>query len=373
MSKSDRAVRAGARWTAVTLTGLALGSCATELSAQSPRPLPRYSHVFVIVEENKDFELIMNPAVAPNLAHLAATYGVADHFYGEVHPSEGNYVALLGGDTLGIHDDDAFYCRPGDADPSCPGARQPGYVSHSSLKPHLGDQLAARGLTWKGYYESLPTPGSLALYAADPRFGRGAGLEELYAAKHSGFLNFKSAQTDPARAKHLVGFDQMDADLKSGTLPSFALIVPNQCNEMHGLHGDGVPVDCEIDKPELTVRRGDRVIGDLVEKLTATPAWRSEDNMAIVVTFDESGTDKRDGCCAATPDARSIFGGGHIATVVITNHGPRGVVDRTPYNQYSLLRTVEDVFGIREHLGHAADTGQGVVSMTPLFAVRARP
>jgi hypothetical protein len=32
------------------------------------------------------------------------------------------------------------------------------------------------------------------------------------------------------------------------------------------------------------------------------------------------------------------------------------------------LRTVEEAFGLKGRLGHAADTGKGVVTMTPLFA-----
>jgi hypothetical protein len=313
--------------------------------------------------------MIMDGETAPNIARLARTYGVAENFFGEVHPSEGNYAALLGGDTLGIHDDDAFYCKPGAADRECPGAAKPGYTNHTSEAPHLGDQLAARGLTWKAYLESLPAPGSLAVWSGDPKVGKGPGLDMLYASKHAGFVNFRSAQTDPDRAEHLVGFDRLDADLKSNSLPNFALIVPNQCNEMHGLFGVGVPADCDITRPLLTIRRGDKVIGELVARLMATKSWRSRDNDAIVITFDESGKGGREGCCAVTPTAPSNFGGGHIATVVITNHGPRGVADATPYNHYSLLRTLEDVFGVTERLGHAADADKGVVSMTPLFAV----
>ena len=71
-----------------------------------------------------------------------------------------------------------------------------------------------------------------------------------------------------------------------------------------------------------------------------------------------------------TPDAPSNFGGGHIPTIVITNHGPRGVTDATPYNHYSLLRTIEDAFGIRDYLGLAAATDQGVKPMLPLFRTR---
>ena len=56
-------------------------------------------------------------------------------------------------------------------------------------------------------------------------------------SKHSGFMNFYAVQHDPRRAERIVGFDQLDADLAADRLPNFALIVPNQCNEMHGLAG----------------------------------------------------------------------------------------------------------------------------------------
>jgi hypothetical protein len=100
----------------------------------------------------------------------------------------------------------------------------------------------------------------------------------------------------------------------------------------------------------------------------ATRAWRSKANAAIVITFDEGSGRTREGCCAVTPDAPSNYGGGHIPTIVITNHGPRGLKDETPYNHYSLLRTIEDAFGISEHLAHAGDGDKGVVAMRPLFA-----
>ena len=54
--------------------------------------------------------------------------------------------------------------------------------------------------------------------------------------------------------------------------------------------------------------------------------------------------------------------------MVITNHGSRGVRDDTPYSHYSLLRTLEDAFGLPEHLRHADDTAAGVQPMAKLFA-----
>jgi phosphatidylinositol-3-phosphatase len=83
----------------------------------------------------------------------------------------------------------------------------------------------------------------------------------------------------------------------------------------------------------------------------------------IVVTWDEDdfsdsgqpGT----GCCC------SNIGGGHVATIVITNQGAKHVTDNTAYNHYSLLRTFEDAFGLA-HLQHAGDAT--VPNMAPLFA-----
>jgi len=343
-------------------------SFACQAAPPEHRPVPRYEHIFVIVEENKDYAQILDPAAAPNIPGLAAKYGNATQFFGEVHPSEANYVALLGGDTFGIHDDDGFTCKAGAADPFCGGSSEPGYVDHTVRAPHLGMQLEAAGLTWKGYFESLPAPGSLTFIASDPAISDGTRKTALYASKHSGFVNFAQVQTDPRRAQKLVGFDRLDRDLASGRLPNFALIVPNQCNEMHGLVGPKVPPACS--HKDALIRQGDRVVGDLVKRVQATPAWRSAGNFAIVVTFDEGAGGTREGCCAVTPDAPSNFGGGHIPTIVITNHGPRGLADPTPYNHYSLLRTIEEAFRVKGRLGHAADTDKGVATMTPLFAVR---
>jgi len=72
-----------------------------------------------------------------------------------------------------------------------------------------------------------------------------------------------------------------------------------------------------------------------------------------------------------TPDAPSNFGGGHIPTIVVTNHGPRGLSDDTPYNHYSLAADPGGRLRAPRALGHAADTDKGVRPMTKLFATAA--
>ena len=362
-----------ARW-AVMLVAAAVAPVAWN-SAAADSPLPPYAHVLVIVAENKGYDLIIGPdSAAPNIERLAHEYGLASQFFAEVHPSEGNYVAMLGGDTFGIHDDDAFYCKPGVHDHWCPKSGTQGYANHTLRARSLMDQLDAKGLTWKAYMESLPAAGSLVIRwpTADQPV---AGMPtQLYAAKHNGFLNFQRVQEDPARAEKIVDFEQLYRDLDSGQMPNYAHIVPNQCNDMHGRDAaPEVPKDCRKGESRALIARGDRVIGALVDRIRRSRLWSAPENMAIVITFDENDKDERagpdQGCCGNQPGSVANSGGGRIPTVVITNHGPRGVIDATPFNHYSLLRTTESAFGISEYLGHAADQDGGVRVMSSLFAV----
>src|SRR5215471_18458216 len=90
---------------ACTLLG---GLAATPAVAAQPAlssGVPRYDHIFVIVEENHGLtDVIGNPA-APNLNTLARQFGLATMYFGVSHPSEPNYVAILGGDFFRIADD----------------------------------------------------------------------------------------------------------------------------------------------------------------------------------------------------------------------------------------------------------------------------
>ncbi|HUO99619.1 MAG TPA: alkaline phosphatase family protein [Rhizomicrobium sp.] len=365
------------------VTGLGLAcwvGAAASFAAPPARLVPHYDHIFVIVEENRGFNEIMDhPDWTPVIHRLAKTYGLATQFYAEVHSSEGNYIAMLGGDTFGIHDDDAFFCKPGPKIKFCEKSEAPNYVDHDITARSLMDQMAKKGLTWKAYMEDIPFAGALVPRWPSADYPAKGVPDGAYAAKHNGFVSFRNVNQEPypQRMEHLVGFGQLDADLASGTLPNYAHIVPNQCNEMHGMgKGDGpdVPPDCLGSNEGALIKRGDTEIGVLVDKIMQSKLWSAAGNFAIVVTFDENNDGERksgvQGCCGYDPKSVANFGGGRIPTIVITNHGPRGLVDPTPYNHYSFLRTVEDAFGISEHLGHAADTDKGVVSMAPLFAVR---
>ncbi len=327
--------------------------------------MPRYAHIVVIVEENKNNGPIVGSGDAPTLNALAREYGNATQFYAETHPSEPNYVAMIGGYTYGIRDDDAYFCRPRDRNPSCPHSNERGYVNHTIDAPNLATQLQSAGLTWKNYGESLPAPGSLAVVAADRHARNVPPALVVYASKHSGFINFLSVQADPHRAQHIVGFDRLYADLRSGTVPNFSFVIPNICDEMHGAGTSQTPQDCNYNRLGRLIHRGDETVADLVHRIMASPIWRAKENAAIVITFDENDDWSLVGCCGNDPRDPANRGGGHIPTIVVTNHGPRHAIDPTPYSHYSLLRTIEDAFGIHAYLRRAA--APGVRPMLPLF------
>ncbi|MFZ1989116.1 MAG: alkaline phosphatase family protein [Alphaproteobacteria bacterium] len=351
-----------------------LGIAGTAHCGEAQTAIPRYAHIYVIIEENHTFDQVIGAKYAPNFNKLGRQYGLATNFFAERHPSEPNYIAILGGDTFGIHDDDAYYCKPAAQwNEGCDGATEAGYVDHTIIGRSLVDQLTEKGLSWKGYFEDIPSAGAKEPFWPTSKTPHPTAPNWLYAVKHNGFMFYKSVQDDSKRAEKIVSFDLLYKDAAAGKLPNYAHIVPNQCNDMHGLAGDKVPEDCEKENDPQMIARADRELGKIVAALMAGPQWKAADNSAIVITFDENDAPRPDnhgpGCCGSVVGDLSNPGGGWIPTIVITNHGPRGLQDPTPYNHYSLLRTTEDAFGIGEHLRHAADEAKGVVAMAPLFAV----
>jgi hypothetical protein len=212
-------------------------------------------------------------------------------------------------------------------------------------------------MTWKGYFQSLPAivgpvvklgPGANGPYT----FKSPSNSVALYASKHNPFVNFTGTQDALA---NMVSDTQLATDLANGQLANYSLVVPNQCNDMHGTSG------CST--LNGLVAAGDSYVANTVKQVMSSQVWK-EGNNAIVITWDEDdfsdvgqpGT----GCCGANP------GGGHVATIVIRNHGSAPTVDGTAYNHYSLLRTMEAAFGL-PCLAHACDSV--VPAMNPLFGV----
>jgi hypothetical protein len=320
---------------ALTLNAAGSASASSSQPSSTVSPL---DHVFLIVEENNGFgDVIGNPA-APNLNSLATQFGLATDYYGVNGTSEPNYVGLLGGNTFGINSDDSYWTQIQKA-------------------PSLISQLDSAGLSWKAYLQGLPHPDYEGI--CYPAKCNGApDSDPLYVSKHDAIQNF-STSLNPYDWSHQVPIDQLDQDLDSGNVPTFSYIVPDECHDMHG-----DPPYCldsgNIGDPQNQhlVAVGDAYLGQLVSEITNAPFW-ARGNNAIAITFDSG--DDNSGCCDANP------GGGQVATVVVTSHGPRAVKDATPANHYSLLGTVQKALGLG-CLQFTCDTAN-VKPLSALFTV----
>ncbi len=309
----------------------ALASCLV-FEALAPtaeaQTFPKYDHVFLIIMENENYNQVIGNQHAPVLNALAQDYGLATSYRGVADPSEPNYVAMLGGDFFGINSDDPYW-----------------FPGHTVSANNLMSQLEAAGRTWRGYFQSMPYPGYRGYCYPDKCNGI-PDADTQYVTKHNGIVNFASLQT-PAELANMFPFTHFSADLAAGTVPNFSYIVPNECNDMHGAPPWCVDSDnTGTVQQSWLIAQGDKFVGSLVNEITSSSMWGSGNN-AIVITFDEGNI--------ATSQ---------IATIVVTNHGPRGMTDNTSFNHFSLLASLQQTFGLGCLLNSCT-----AAPMTNLFAI----
>jgi acid phosphatase len=252
-----------------------IAALAALLLAAAHPVVPNFGHVIVVVFENHERDQIVGSSDAPTFAALAQRYASLDSYDAVSHPSLPNYLALVSGSTQGITSDCTDCTARGKS---------------------LADTLAATKRTWKTYAEDLPSAGFTGATSGD------------YAKKHDPFLYFTSVLAKPSWRKRVVPLTQLAQDVGHKRLPSFSLVVPNLCNDMH---------DCAVATGDRWARA----------QLSRYVTWAATSDSLLVVTFDEDDD---------TP-------ANHIATVLV---GPmvRPGTYRQQIDHYNLLRTVEDMY-----------------------------
>jgi phospholipase C len=263
---------------------IALGSPASTTNSAAATLTTPITHVFVIVMENHSFNQVWNTASTPYTTALAKAYARASNYYAITHPSLPNYLDLYAGSNYGITND----CSPSS---SC----------HVNAK-HLADNLAAKGRTWKFYQESMPGLCTL----------KGSGT---YAPKHNPVIYFDDIRLNSTRCKsHVVYMSNLWADLATAaTTPNYAFITPNLCDDTH---------DC-------SVGTGDGWLKSHMPSILKSPAC-TVTKCLVMITWDEDGGGA----------------GNHVLTIFAGSGARTGFVSTAAYNHYSLLRTVEYIFGL---------------------------
>src|SRR6201996_7316981 len=360
------AVGAVAGVAAALTVGLSAPSGATPTAGQGRgNDRVQLDHVFIIVLENHSAKSVIGDPNTPYITSLAQQYGEAANYFGVTHPSEPNYIAMTSGSNWFTNNDN-------------PANR----FDHTNVV----DTLEARHISWDAYMEALP---------ADPLADfLPSSAPPLSASKHNPFALYTDIRGNPARVAHIKPYTDLAGDLNSPHAPRFVYITPDQCNDMHGgvtAAIDGHPeTPCPFnstndDPNDIKLKKNaDAFVKGAVTTIMSSRAWTR--HSAIFIVADEGdftgnavngGWDSPAGCCdspvlpAGDPDISAswpggLYGGALVPAIVVDPSGPRHFVSNIAYNHYSMLRTIEDAWGLPE-LAFTSDHAQ-VAEMNEFLA-----
>jgi len=315
-------------------------------------------------------------------------------------------------------------------------------VSHNIVgKPNLFVALNSAGLNWRTYSESMnpgqdariDSVGDPAVTALDNVYAPGSvggnsatigttGLvlplpAQLYRTKHHpgmAYQNVRSeadfkysnrtmggGQWDANLAKSTdyaipanYDYDQLSTDLASGHVGAINFLVPDQCDDMHGITVNGTVAggsattvlasDCSSVANNVAnatggaiLTRGDNYVDKLVQKIKASPLWKNgQKRVAIVLMFDEgNATAGFNSCCGWNPGNSTVAnplkqnadgswspdtsvhgytsgnrGHGQSVFGILTNQAgaPTGIKDGDAYSHFSFNRTLQDMFQLAD-------------------------
>jgi hypothetical protein len=271
---------------AASLTWLSVPS-STLTQTNPANPVGKhFDQVVIVVMENEGTDQALADPYISSLSRRAAWFS---HYYAITHPSFPNYLAIVAGSTFGLDSDH----RP----PPLKGVT-------------IVDRLEEKNLTWKSYAENYPGGCYLGSAAGEGRLTPTAAPTELYARKHVPLLAFASIQNDPGRCGRVVSANQFMRDARAGKLPNYSFYTPNMFNDGH---------DTSLDASSAWLK-------GFIRALDGTTAMHQR--TLVVITWDEGGS--RDNRVLALL----------LGTVV--NPGRYAA----PLTHYSLLRTIEENFGL---------------------------
>jgi len=428
---------------------------AAEQAAMNVEGIPRYDHIFVVMLENKATLSIKGSAYAPNINKYLSEGNQFTSYFATGNPSEPNYTALGGADDWGITDDSQWNCGATGAnavqDLPTPDKTQPGLasspftatcsgsVNHNITgRANIFNALSKAGLQWRTYSESM-NPGQdfrtdsvadAAVVAKDHVYAPGtvgANAAQigsatlnlpmpagLYKTKHHPGMAYQNVRSEPgfkannrtlgggqwdaqmmASTKYAIpqgyDIDQFGTDLASGDVGQLNFVVPDQCDDMHGIGVSGTDTgtgksgtasDCSSVSNAVSptaqspiITRGDNYVKYLVEKIKGSPLWLNPNKrVAIVIMFDEgNATSGFNSCCGWNPvstnvDAPLVSNGGTITRDTVAGYGsgnkghgesifglltnqaaaPKRLVDSDYYSHFAFVRTLQDMFGLAD-------------------------
>lgn len=316
---------------AVSMSSAAAGSPGRAAGQQvAPAGLdrvPRFGHVFLLIGENTSLSQD-NPRNTPYLVgRLKPQAAWLTSYFAVGNGSLADYIAMTSGQFRQCDVNDDFPYNPNTNKPTC-----------AQSVNNLFHQLDTAHVSWTEWNESMPNPCAFfdsgtdwagdvytthhdpAVYYTDVEGGR--YVEDFNKAPKAECIHrvIATGSTGPN------DMSRFNAALASGHVSRFNMVIPNDCQNGHDPCGTRDP----FGQFDAFLRRE-------VPQIEASPAFRA--NGLILITYDEWGDatpkDHRVAFAALGPQVRpGVYGG--------------------TFSHYSLLRTLEDGFGIRQHLRDAA-------------------
>lgn len=170
-------------------------------SSSQTVPGSHFKKVVWIVFENTDFKKVMEQKDFFRISQYGASM---TQMIASTHPSQGNYIAMIAGSTLGVRNDSP--------------------IDLNAF--HLGDLLERKGLSWRVYAEDYP---------GNCFTGKSS---KNYVRKHIPFMSFINVTRDPRRCTFIESDQNFNSDFTSGNLPNFSMYVPNLINDGHDTNVD---------------------------------------------------------------------------------------------------------------------------------------
>ncbi len=161
-----------------------------------PRTPTKFSRVIYVIFENEDQKQVISNAYFKSLADKGANF---TNMKAESHPSQGNYIAMVAGDTLGVQGD--------------------GNIDLNA--PNIADLLENKNRTWKTYAEGYP-----GNCFKGSRSGK-------YARKHVPLISFVNITNSASRCSNIVNEKNFISDWKTGKLPNYSIYIPDLNNDGH--------------------------------------------------------------------------------------------------------------------------------------------
>ena len=260
---------------------------------------PDYSHVIVVMDENVSEATLRTSTQAPYLHGLAAACGAEKFMHAATHPSQANYMAATSGvaTAVGVH----------------------------TANDNIFRQAQLHGDSWKAYEESMPRAC--------------VGNSGFYKSGHNPPFWYTDLRS-PSNTCALYDVPQspsLDSDIANDTLPVFAWITPNACNDMHGQSGCPQPSSQRI-------AAGDAWLSNLIPRLTAMPSYQAGQTL-IVVTWDEGNGKETNGSDCTDPKIYTAQASCQIPTYVVSPYIAAGTTDNSDHNLYGLLGDIQDILG----------------------------